>query len=335
MAATAPSRQSRHRRWCFTLNSPVFSLNYYSILENVSKRFVFGLERAPTTGRQHLQGYLEFANPSGFGRVSKLLPAHWEPARGSWKQNYDYCVKEGSYQSYGDWNSGVCDVSRSGVSNGKLSVSSIVRRLVYHQAEDVYLSWDYIRNKKSIDELVYKFGQAKLRHERYQQFYHSFLSDWQQECILHLSEQGPRRVCWYYDVTGGTGKSFLANILFSCYNYELFDGITSSRDITLMLSDSFSGVCIDVTRDDNKLFSYSTLEKLKNGFIMTGKYQGYKRLFAVKPVIVFANFEPDTTKLSSDRWCVHSLDYVSQEAKNPLPPTPFAPPAFSEEDPEA
>jgi len=324
-------QSSRYRRWCFTVNHPVLCYDYFSRLCDGPKRFVFGYEVAPTTGTHHLQGYLEYTNPVGFGRVQQLLSAHWESARGTSKQCYDYCVKEGAFQSYGDWSNLRGGADGRCVSSNSVSVRDLVSGLVYDQDENLLLSWSYVRNKRAIDELVYRFSQKKLRHERYHRFVHAFLKPWQQECILHLQEQSTRKICWFYDETGGTGKSFLCNILFSCYNYDLFDGITNSRDITLMLSDHFNGVCIDVTRTDEKHFSYSTLEKLKNGFIMTGKYQGYKRMFSVKPVIVVANFAPLTSSLSADRWCVHCLDGLEEEATQPLPPSPYAPPTLEEE----
>lgn len=327
------AQSTRYRRWVFTYNNPCLAYDYFTCLQNGTKRFVFGLEVAPTTGTRHLQGYLEYTNPVGFRRVQQLLSAHWQAARGTPKQCYDYCIKEGSYQSYGDWtfNNGGTDGGRN--ANQGVSVTHIVRRLVYHQDQNVLLSWSYIKHKKALDELVYRFSQSKSRYDRYLQYHHSYLKAWQQEAIIHLQNQSHRKICWYHDNTGNTGKSFLVNILFSCYNYELFDGITNSRDITIMLSDSFNGIAIDVTRDDNKNFSYSTLEKLKNGFIMSGKYQGYKRLFNVKPVIVVSNFEPLTTALSIDRWCVHHIDHVQEEeAVHPLPPTPEVPPILQEEE---
>ena len=328
MATPARQNNVRYRRWCFTLNSPHYCIDYYSILERDGcKRFVYGFEVAPTTGRSHLQGYLEYTNPIPFSRLLKLISAHFEPARGTWKQNYNYCIKEGKSVSYGDWDltnsTGGCRPT------SKVSVSDIVRGLVVDQDENIRLSWDYVRHKRSIDELVSRSFQIEQRRKRFDAFADSKLMSWQVECYNHLQDQGNRKVCWYYDVNGGTGKSFFANILFSLYNYELFDGISNSRDITLMMGDSFKGIVIDVTRDDQSKFSYSTLERLKNGFLMTGKYQGYKRVFSPVPVIVFANFEPDRSRLSEDRWCVHCLDEVQKEVSSPLPagtqkpPSPF------------
>lgn len=45
-----------------------------------------------------------------------------------------------------------------------------------------------------------------------------------------------------------------------------------------------------------------------------------KRVFCPVPVIVFANFYPDKTQLSSDRWHVHNLISLESEIyTDPLP----------------
>lgn len=75
-----------------------------------------------------------------------------------------------------------------------------------------------------------------------------------------------------------------------------------------MLSRDPRGIVFDVTRSDSKMFSYNTLERCKDGRVQTGKYQGYIKEFEIVPVIVFANFEPDTSQLSEDRWHIKRID---------------------------
>ena len=62
----------------------------------------------------------------------------------------------------------------------------------------------------------------------------------------------------------------------------------------------------DLPRDD-KTISYSLLEELKDGFIFSGKYEGGIREIAIPHIIVMANYLPDTTKLSLDRWKIQEL----------------------------
>jgi len=52
---------------------------------------------------------------------------------------------------------------------------------------------------------------------------------------------------------------------------------------------------------------YTIIEKLKDGCLFSGKYQSHSKIFDSPHVIVFANFKPDLTKLSIDRWKVVSI----------------------------
>lgn len=85
----------RSDRWCFTENlseawRPAFN-------ETEMLYLVWEIETAPTTGRQHVQGYVRFRNKKMLQTVKNLLHSndiHLETARGSEQQNRDYCLKE-------------------------------------------------------------------------------------------------------------------------------------------------------------------------------------------------------------------------------------------------
>lgn len=56
---------------------------------------IFQVERAPNTGQVHLQGYSYYKNAVSFERAKRDISprVHIEPARGSPRQNIDYCTK--------------------------------------------------------------------------------------------------------------------------------------------------------------------------------------------------------------------------------------------------
>lgn len=61
-----------------------------------------GKEIAPITGTPHLQGYCIFKKPMLLTGVTKLLArAHWDVAKGSAEQNFNYCSKDGSFVEHG------------------------------------------------------------------------------------------------------------------------------------------------------------------------------------------------------------------------------------------
>jgi len=90
------------RRFCFTLNNPSdehhFAIVDLAVNYEHTRYLVYQVEKAPSTGTVHVQGYCEFDAPHRFSRVLDLLPvgAHVEGARGTAKQNVLYCTKSES-----------------------------------------------------------------------------------------------------------------------------------------------------------------------------------------------------------------------------------------------
>ena len=110
---------SRNRNWCFTLQAsseagqdvtwatPGVPCPVGSWLDSGDVLYlVCQLERAPETGKLHLQGYLQLKNPKGLGGLKKISPeAHWELRRGTHEQARDYCKKSESRVN-GPWELG-------------------------------------------------------------------------------------------------------------------------------------------------------------------------------------------------------------------------------------
>lgn len=93
------TRVNPARNWCFTwfLEEELADGSIGSIIKDPKvHRYVIGKEICPTTGRFHLQGYLQFKK--------KLRPLglwnntiHWELAQGDEWENLVYCTKEDKY----------------------------------------------------------------------------------------------------------------------------------------------------------------------------------------------------------------------------------------------
>lgn len=313
-----------YTRWLFTVNNySDVHLNRLGIPDSTTKgqlpelhsghllgpirRFVVGFEVAPTTGTPHLQGYLEFSKRQSLSACKRILDtAHWEAAKGTSYQNHRYCVKDGVFAAYGDWSN--LKAPRGKSSSTGLSNTAIVRNLLQGNKLNLLSSDKYMRAKRSYDEMSILYADAVESKRRYDFFSKQKLSLWQMQIIRRVFVQNDRKILWVSDCAGGHGKTFLGHFLNSCYGFELFDGITKACDIAHLLPATPRGIVFDVTRADSNHFSYQTLEMCKNGFVMSGKYYGIKRVFSPPPVIVFANFEPERSRLTSDRWEIHSLD---------------------------
>lgn len=89
----APMSQSQARRWTFTINNYT-SFDEEDLAHVECTYIIYGKEHCPTTGTPHLQGYIVFNGPRRLAGVKKVhATAHWEIAKGTTQQNYEYCSK--------------------------------------------------------------------------------------------------------------------------------------------------------------------------------------------------------------------------------------------------
>lgn len=98
---------SRFRSVCFTLNNynegEVERLSK-GVEEGWAKYMLFGKEKAPETGTEHLQGYVNLKSGCSLKSLKKKLGerCHIEKAKGSVEDNYKYCTKDGNYLEFGE-----------------------------------------------------------------------------------------------------------------------------------------------------------------------------------------------------------------------------------------
>jgi len=93
----------RSRGWCFTLNNyteeEFKKMSDGDHIKNLEK-WIIGKE-VGESGTKHLQGYYYFKNARALKKMKEIdARAHWETAKGSPKQNLDYCSKDGDYISH-------------------------------------------------------------------------------------------------------------------------------------------------------------------------------------------------------------------------------------------
>lgn len=109
-------RNSRSRVWCFTLfastddqelDEHAFATPEAFVTVGEAVYGVVGLEVAPDTGREHLQGYVRFKNAVRFNSMRALFTGlgyglHLEMANGTDGENQDYCSKDGRFCEFGE-----------------------------------------------------------------------------------------------------------------------------------------------------------------------------------------------------------------------------------------
>jgi len=138
--------------------------------------------------------------------------------------------------------------------------------------------------------------------------------DWQKEIIeLYVTEPDKRKIYWITDLVGNSGKSFLTRYLVVKNDVLLANGKMTDvfHQVAKRLENpdeerDFRMVILDIPRHAQDFTNYALLESLKNGLVMSGKYEGGTFAFPVPHVVVMSNAEPDFSKFSMDRW-VHII----------------------------
>lgn len=81
------------RRWAFTSFETEKISELKDILREVSKRWIFQIEKCPTTGKEHLQGRVSFKTPKRLKEASEaLMKCHVSPEVDE-KSSTFYCMK--------------------------------------------------------------------------------------------------------------------------------------------------------------------------------------------------------------------------------------------------
>jgi hypothetical protein len=137
---------------------------------------------------------------------------------------------------------------------------------------------------------------------------------WQQEIVdLYVTQPDPRKIYWITDIIGNNGKTFLTRWMVAKHQVLLASGKKQDvfHQVAKRLENEddqkpFRMVILDIPRHQQDFTNYGLLEELKNGMVMSGKYEGGTFVFPSPHVVVMSNSEPDFSKFSADRW-VHQV----------------------------
>lgn len=137
------------------------------------------------------------------------------------------------------------------------------------------------------------------------------LYEWQRQLVAELREDpDERRILWYYDQEGGSGKTALAkHILTNLPRSMFFSGGKFADMAYQVIRSKFDPrvIVLNLPRTADGKVSYSAIESMKDGLLQSGKYEGGWRMFPPPHLVVFANFMPDLASLSLDRWEIREL----------------------------
>lgn len=132
-----------------------------------------------------------------------------------------------------------------------------------------------------------------------------------------------REITWVYETVGNTGKSYFGEYWSRTdpKRFYYINAVSSARDFATVIktavNSGWGGHCllIDLTRSHEDRDSlYIPLEMIKSGIITATKYEGGTIDLGFRPhVVVFANWPPNISKLSLDRWDINKIEYVDND----------------------
>ena len=131
---------------------------------------IFGREVCPKTGREHLQGYVQFKEKVAFSTMCDLLnnKAHIEPAIASDSANFKYCSKEGNLfyengvrKKQGQRNDihSACQMIQEGSSMKEVALLNPVPYVKYHRGFEKYKAL-MIEPRNSPPEVTVLYGST-------------------------------------------------------------------------------------------------------------------------------------------------------------------------------
>lgn len=142
---------------------------------------------------------------------------------------------------------------------------------------------------------------------------------WQTELVDDLLPSFRcRNVYWFYEPTGGVGKSMLVRYLCMTQKALLVSGKDADikHGVAAWFESAGTGpelVIIDVPRSSVGYISYAGIEQVANGCFFSSKYES-KMIVTKQPIILcFANERPNFERMSRDRWQVYLVDHSIQK----------------------
>lgn len=266
----------------------------------IDSKYVYQKESGSKTGYVHWQGYVMFPNPVSLSFLKEISPvACWYNRKGTHAQMYAYCTKSDSRLDE-PVNVGIEPVLSSGSRTDLAAARALLEECkTYGEVID---NPELDKVRADYPGWIKEILSRKIeRNENFEP------RPWQEDVIKMVSSpcDNDRVINWYYDENGNAGKTVLAKFLTTNHG-ALFLSNQKSADVACIY-DGHPIVCFNFSRTTCDRINYEIMENLKDGILMSGKYQPVQKVFKSPHVLVFANFKPKEEAMSSDRWNVVDL----------------------------
>ncbi|AUM61699.1 Rep [uncultured virus] len=274
----------KYKYWVFTWNEDLDSerlLELEAFLKTFCDSYVFQKEKGETTGRLHLQGFLQLKVRKRHPTLLSLFKMKFENINqltiermmGTKEEAIAYCTK----------------------TDTRISRPRYYGFPTPYEASDLQIfnnSVNWYPWQKSFMELIFNKD-------------------------LTIKEPDDRTIIWIQDLMGNSGKSKLVKHV--CFNYpeescKLSFGSSTQLRSACITAGPKKLYFIDVPRtlgkDDDINDLISVIEDIKNGFVVSSMYGKHQQMMFDPPhIVVFANVFCPQNALSSDRLRQFTLDH--------------------------
>jgi len=302
--------------YCATLNN--YTPADVAVLRtpNTKLSYIIVGHEVGESGTPHLQIYFQLEKQCKMSTIKNWGGPwgrmHFEAARGTDVEASDYCKKDGDFFELGSRKT----MGRKGARNDLEAVKeSIKEGKSYDDICDEHFNQS-AKYSRFIRERVQARDSTKQEVSLREQYSSSVLRPWQAVLLAVTEEEAcPRKIHWVWENVGNQGKSWMATYLGIVKGALI---LTAGRkvDMAYIFAQAPKPIVVfdlsrtNATEEDNKRALdgiYSLAEDLKNGRVVSTKYEPKTVFFRPPHVIFLANFEPDYTKWSGDRYFVTEL----------------------------
>lgn len=303
---TDSTKQNRVRAFTFTVNNPTeTSINDISKIKGYTY-LIMGNEIAPTTGTPHLQSFIYFKDAKTLQQVIKIFSKvptsnkpHIEEMKTTTKACIDYCKEDGDYKEFGTPPKDKAEL-----------INKVINCVWQNIDEDIKagLSFKELTSKYPEQSIKYQgglyshFNLNKPQHEEQLEQ----LRPWQQQLLdtIENHTRNDRVIHWIYDEAGNNGKTVLSHHLIATQKYiKLKNGKTA--DIAMLWNGE--DVIFDLSRTQSDGINYDVIEQIKDGYVVSPKYQSTVKHYKKPRMVIMANFPPNIKSMSSDRWQIYTI----------------------------
>jgi len=328
---TAEEKKQRDAEFASKLRRRSFTFYGYTdadveYLRNIPAKsadyVIFGFE-VSQSGKPHLQGYIEFScGITGAATIARINHGKREKRGGITvlklvkdirDVQINYCKKEesGDPAMIEKYSSKWLEKTNVERAQGKRTDWHDMHDLIkdgktFAEFAEVYPE-AAIKYHGGIDRLI-RAAEEKSMFEAFKSTYDNVvLRPWQQRIDDELrGAAGDRKILWIYETEGNIGKSWYSKYLVAQKGAVRFPNCRT-QDLAM----AYKGepiVAFDFSRTVDGRVNYSVIEQLKDGSIFSSKYESRNKYFGSPHIVCFANWLPDLSCCSKDRWDIREIN---------------------------